>query len=462
MKKLLSLQIWLVTLAGLIISGCSKNDGDLPPATINRQPVITISPDVNGLVAQRISVAVEIRDPDGDPLTITSTGLPASIVFVKDSMRFIGTPLLTDTGTRIVRLIADDGKLKAEVSFTLNIFANENGQKQFLLGKRLLASLASITPGLPGVALSVLNEKNEEFSVATGTRVVGQNNVPLLPVHRFRIASATKSMLAAMVLKLVEQGKIGLDVPVNQYISNPLPNASTTTIRHLLNHTSGLYDHLNANNFWSNSINTATKVWSLDELISLGNAAGSLFPPGTKYAYSNTGYVVLGKVIEAVSGKNIAQAFNDLLFQPIGMNSAFYDNSAVVPNVIADLATNSRSYEYSPTAAGPAGAVVSNAKDLAKFGRAVYGSHFLNSGSVAEMIKNYGQPLGGQNYGLGTRLWNLNGIAHHGHTGAFMDYRSIVIYIPEKKMSIAIITHGVHANWFTLVDDLMLYAYGAL
>jgi len=461
MRRIFAVQILMIALVCLL-TACNKKDGSMPPATVNRAPVITIAPDMSGVVAKRLSVAADIRDADGDILTITTQGLPASLIYVKDSMRIIGIPQISDTGTRAVSIVADDGKVKTAINFTLIIFTNEKGQKQFLLGKRLQASFTSMTPSLPGVSLSVINEKNEVFSVATGTRVTGQTNMPLMPAHRFRIASATKSMVAAIVLKLAEQGKLGLDKPVNQYINNPLPNASTITIRQLLNHTSGLYDHLNANNFWANPINTASKVWSLDELISLGNAAGSLFTPGTRFAYSNTGYVVLGKVIEAVSGKPIAEAFNDLLFQPIGLTNAFYDNSSAVPNLIPDLATNNRSYEYSPTAAGPAGAVVASASDLAKFGRAVYGAHFLNNASVAEMIKNYGQPLGGQDYGLGTRLWNLNGIIHHGHTGAFMDYRSILIFIPEKKMSIAIITHGTNANWFTLVDDLMLYAYEAL
>lgn len=445
----------------LLLYSCSKKDSPTPTTT-NRPPAIRVLPEFTGMQGIRLSFAVSITDPDNNPLTITTPGLPASLRFVKDSMRIIGTPIPADVGTHSVKLIADDGKAKTEVSITLHIFDNLNGQKQYDLGKRLEASILSITPGLPGVAVSVINEGNEVFSVAQGTRVVGQANTTLQPIHRFRIASATKSMVAAVVLKLVEQGKIGLDQPVNQYISNPLFNANSITIRQLLNHTAGLYDHLNANSFWSHPANTATKVWSLDELISLGNAAGPLFAPGTKYAYSNTGYAVLGKVIEQVSGKPIQQALKDILFDPIGMPSALYDNATTLPNVINDLATNNRSYEYSPTAAGPAGAIVCNAIDLAKYGRAVYGAQFLQSASISEMIKNYGQPLGGQSYGLGTRLWNLNGILHHGHTGALMDYRSIVIYIPEKKMSIGMITHGVHANWFTLVDDIMLYAMGAL
>jgi CubicO group peptidase (beta-lactamase class C family) len=452
--------LWATGILIFLIS-CSKNDIDTP-STTNRPPTVAVQGEVTIVVGQRLSVPVNYSDPDNDPITITTPGLPASLQFVRDSMRIIGTPALADTGTRTIRVVADDGKAKTEVSFSLHVFANENGQKQFFLGKRLEASMLSITPGLQGVAVSVINGGNETFSVARGSRIIGQPNVPLQPANPFRIASATKSMVAAIILKLSEQGKIGLDQPVNQYITNPLFNASVITIRQLLNHTAGLYDHLNANSFWSHPANNATKIWSLDELIALGNAAGPLFAPGTRYAYSNTGYVVLGKVIEQVTGKPIALTFKELLFDPIGMPSALYDDGNTLPNVINDLATNNRSYEYSPTAAGPAGAVVSNAIDLAKFGRSVYGAHYLNAASVAEMIKNYGQPLGGQNYGLGTRLWNLNGILHHGHTGALMDYRSIVIYIPEKQMSIGMITHGVHANWFTLVDDIMLYALDAL
>lgn len=460
MRKIKFNAVWVLGFFLLFFS-CSKNE-TTTPSSPNRPPTVNIVNEVTGIAGQRVSVAVTISDPDNDPLAITTPGLPASLAFVKDSMRIIGTPVLADTGTRTVRIIADDGKAKSEAIFTLHIFANINGQKQFFLGRRLEASMASITPGLPGVSVTVLNEGNETFSAARGNRIVGQNNSPLMPSNSFRIASATKSMVSAIVLKLAEQGKLSLDDPLNKHISNPMFNASSITIRQLLSHTAGIYDHLNANSFWSHPANNSSKVWTLDELIALGNAAGPLFAPGTKYAYSNTGFVVLGKIIEQVSGKPIAQAFKDLLFDPIGMPSAFYDNSNTVPFPINDLATNSRAYEYSPTAAGPSGAVVSNTIDLAKFGRAVYGAQFLSNASVASMITNYGQPLGGQNYGLGTRLWNLNGILHHGHTGALMDYRSIVIYIPQNKMSIGMMTHGVHANWFTLVDDIMLYAMEAL
>ena len=87
---------------------------------------------------------------------------------------------------------------------------------------------------------------------------------------------------------------------------------------------------------------------------------------------------------------------------------------------------------------------------MARFGRLVYGGRFLSATSTSEMTRNLGKAVGGQDYGLGTRLWTRYGTPYHGHTGSLMDYRSILMYVPSGDLTIAMAADGAHDNWLSL------------
>ena len=327
------------------------------------------------------------------------------------------------------------------------------------LTQRLQQGWTDITPGLAGVSVAVLTRDDRLFTATVGASGIGVGSPPLNAGHRFRVASVTKSFTAALILRMAEQGLLSLDDPLTRYWPDAaVPNARDMTIRQLLSHTAGVFDHLNASAFWNHPANTPTKVWTVEELVGFAVQHGPLFAPGTSYAYSNTGFSILGGVVERVLGRNFGEGLAHFVIQPLGLANTFHDDSSSTLNPIPNLAVNASSYRYHASAAGAAGALVSTPTDMARFGRQVYGARFLSASSVTEMTRDLGGPLGGQAYGLGTRLWTRSGIPYHGHTGALMDYRSIVMYIPSSQVTIAMATHGVHANWFTLVYSIFDFA----
>lgn len=323
------------------------------------------------------------------------------------------------------------------------------------LAVRVEQAWHNITPGLRGVSVAVLTGHDSLYTAALGISGPWQDSPALHVGHRFRVASVSKSFAAALILKMVEEGLLGLDDKLTDHWPDcPVPNAGAMTIRQLLSHTAGVFDHLNAGVFWSHPSNTASKVWTVEELIQFAVENGPLFGPGAGYAYSNTGFGILGGLVERALGMSFREAVARYLVTPMGLSTTFHDDSSTEIDRIADLAENHSSYRYHLSAVGAAGSVVSTPGDIARFGRLVYGGRFLSPSSVGEMIQNVGGAAGGQAYGLGTRLWTRAGIPYHGHTGSLMGYRSILMYIPSRDVSIAITTHDLHANWFSLVYDI--------
>jgi D-alanyl-D-alanine carboxypeptidase len=181
---------------------------------------------------------------------------------------------------------------------------------------------------------------------------------------------------------------------------------------------------------------------------------GPVSSPGSSYSYSNTAFYALKTLIEKYTGISLNQAYQLRLFEPLGLSNIIYDDYSTTANQIDGLALNSRSYEYHLTAAGPAGAIASTASDIAQFGRQLYSGDLLSPELTEQLTVDIGEQYNGPGYGLGTRIWNIGGIPHHGHTGALLNYRNILMYIPEADLTVSIHTHDVHANWFTLVDAI--------
>ena len=331
------------------------------------------------------------------------------------------------------------------------------------LAVRVEQAWNGITPGLRGVSVAVLTGKDSLYTVAMGLSTPWPASPALVPSHRFRVASVSKSFAAALILKMAEDGLLGLDDKLTQHWPDcPVPNAGQMTVRQLLSHTAGVFDHLNATVFWSHPSNTASKVWTVEELIQFATDNGPLFSPGNGYAYSNTGFCILGGMVERILGVSFREAVARYLTGPMGLANAFHDDASTENDRIPGLAENTSSYRYHLSAVGAAGSMVSTPAEVARFGRLVYGGRFLGPASVSDMIQNFGGAVGGQAYGLGTRLWTRSGIPYHGHTGSLMNYRSILMYIPSKDLSVAIMTHDVHSNWFSLVYDIFDFVVARL
>ena len=169
---------------------------------------------------------------------------------------------------------------------------------------------------IPG-AVVLLRTPQGEFTVAYGTTLLGLGaKIPPGADTYFRIASNTKTMTAAVIMQLAQEGKLSLDDPVSKYVAG-VPNGANITIAELLEMRSGLYNYTNAPEVSATIDRNPTKVWTPAELLAIAFAHPPNFPPGTAYEYNNTNYALLGLIVEKVDAKPLAQSMQNRLFAPL-------------------------------------------------------------------------------------------------------------------------------------------------
>ncbi len=287
---------------------------------------------------------------------------------------------------------------------------------------------------------------------------------PVKDDTQFAIASVSKTFVAALIMQLAEEGKVDLDAPFGTYFTDA-PRSKTVTLRQLLSHTSGIY------NFWENDVYQDATIawyenpnatglqardhaWTYEEM--MGLVKHGYFKPGAGYHYSNTNYLILRRVAEAVEGKPIDQQLRDRFFKPLGLKDTVYQ-PAQKPRADAahghwatatGFMDHTREASVVPfmaavTAADAAGAIASSAADLAAWAHALYGGDLLSAHSVAQMTTILQPGL----YGLGTDVAYFAGHRAYGHRGGIRGYESSMWYFPESGVSVVLLSN--RGNWFT-------------
>lgn len=324
---------------------------------------------------------------------------------------------------------------------------------------------------VPG-ALVLLRTPQGEFTVSSGTTMLGATIPPRTGTH-FRIASNTKTMTAAVIVELAQEGTLNFSDPVSQYVPG-VPNGASITIAELLAMRSGLYNYTNAPELAASLDRDPTKVWAPDELLAIAFAQPPNFPPGTAYEYNNTNYALLGLIAEQVDGRPLATAMQDRLFGPLGMHDTLLPASTAntIPEPYAHgYLYGSSSYAlvdapYPPeiqaaardgtlqpidytglnhSFAAAAGGVISTADDLATWIQALVGGRVLNTEYQriwfdAVQPEDPSQP-NGQRYGYGITqlLWGPNSIYYHG--GETPGYNSFIGYDPANQVTLVVWTN---------------------
>jgi CubicO group peptidase (beta-lactamase class C family) len=218
---------------------------------------------------------------------------------------------------------------------------------------------------------------------------------------RFRIGSTTKTFTAVTILRLVDEGKVALDAPVAEYVPN-LPQAwAGVTIKMLLSHTAGVPDYVFAPTFKDRE---ARLVQMPKSLLALVREKPLDFPPGEGWRYSNTGFVLLGMVIEKVSGRSYADYLRDEFFTPLGMADTGYETEDAVMARRASGYMRTRDGWalgpfMAPSSAYAAGALYSTVDDLLKWDQALYGDRLVSKAGRDLMFADYRN-----HYGLGWQV----------------------------------------------------------
>jgi D-alanyl-D-alanine carboxypeptidase len=288
-----------------------------------------------------------------------------------------------------------------------------------------------IADGAPGVVVLARNGE-DEILLASGVGTLSPRT-PLTATDRMRMGSLAKSFVAVVALQLAEDSKLDLDATVETYLPAAVPHGSTITVRQLLNHTSGMFDYWQDETFFNRLLGDPSTVWAPDTLVELAVSHPPVSEPGAKWAYSNTNYILLGKVIEAVSGHSLAAELETRVFGPLELDATSFDTSLAIAGAHAHGYANLGEASLTdvtlvdPSAAWAAGGgIVSTARDMADFYAAVLGGDLLSPSSLAEMQTTV-PAREGLDYGLGIAEVAVSCGTAWGHQGEFPGYLSFAL-----------------------------------
>ena len=291
----------------------------------------------------------------------------------------------------------------------------------------------------PGMAVLVARGDEVLYRGAHGAANL-QLGVPLSPDHVFRLGSVTKQMAAAGVLKLAEDGMLSLDDPLARFVPG-YPGGDKITVRMLLNHTSGIRSYTDMPGVMDGPIQ---KTVTTAQLIDTFKNEKPDFAPGEGWHYNNSGYVLVGAVIEAASGMPWHTYLKEALFKPLGMLHTGYGNEdlAVIPGHVTGYTRQGEHWalaQYlSMTQPHAAGALVSTLDDLKKWNRALHEGKALKAASYRAMITPIGKAVD-SGYGYGITAGTLRGEPLLQHGGGIFGFSSYLLYLPEEKVTVAVL-----------------------
>ncbi len=280
--------------------------------------------------------------------------------------------------------------------------------------------------------------------VAEGGRVIYKKgfglanmewNIPNRPDTKFRLGSITKQFTSMMILQLVEEGKINLDKKLSEYL--PYYREDTgqkVTIHHLLTHTSGIPSYTNLPNFMDE---VSRDPYGVEEFVKKYCSGDLEFEPGARFSYNNSGYFLLGAVIEKITGKPYDKVLEERIFKPLGMKNSGYDrHDPIIAGRAAGYEQSLDGYTNAPyldmSLPYAAGSLYSTAEDLFIWDQALYTDQLLSAKLKELLFKPY-VPMGGAAYGYG---WGVGKKK-----------------LPQSKREVSVISHGGGINGFnTLIE----------
>lgn len=272
-------------------------------------------------------------------------------------------------------------------------------------------------------------------------------NIPNQPDTKFRLGSITKQFTALLIVKLAEEGKIKLDVPITTYLPDyPKETGDKITIHNLLTHTSGIPNYTSVPNFLSEK---ARNPYSPADFVKTFSNLPLDFKPGEKFAYSNSGYFLLGYIIEKITGKTYEQYLQETIFTPLKMVNSGYDHSdIIIKNRAAGYEKQGKKTINAPyidmSIPYAAGSLYSTAEDLYLWDQALYTNKLLSEKSMESLFKSY-ITLGDESYGYGWFLSEITigtkkvKIVEHG--GGINGFNTNISRVPSDKILIVLLNN---------------------
>jgi CubicO group peptidase (beta-lactamase class C family) len=313
---------------------------------------------------------------------------------------------------------------------------------QSQIATRIDALLAAeIEPGGPGATIGVLRDGQFIHRKAYGLANI-EWDVPLSPDAVFRIASLTKQFTATAIMMLAERGRLSIDAPIETWLPDWPARGRDVTVRRLLNHTSGVWSHDT-----TQIDRTKRPNPPVAEVIELIYEQPFAFEPGDRYSYNNSGYLLLGAIIGAVSGKPYADFLRDEIFQPLGMaHTGLLRHEAITPRRAYGYVRGRKRFHNARLDAmnwsDAAGALGSTLDDLAKWDRAIRTNRLVSAETLETMLAP--TPLNDGSifpYGFGWGTADYEGRRVYHHTGGISGFASHMAHLRDEDLTTIVLSN---------------------
>ncbi len=309
---------------------------------------------------------------------------------------------------------------------------------------------------IPGINLAIVSS-DEVITVSAGYSDK-EKEILMKPEDIMFSGSTGKTFCAALILQLVDEGELTLDDFISKYFKDEvwfsrIPNANEITIRMLLNHTTGLPRYAFDDRIWKALKENPDKTWTGEERLSFIYDMDPIHPAGKGWAYSDTNYILLGMLIEKLTDNEYYEELSKRILVPNQLAKTYAGNSREIPGLVPGYSAHSDAFfipekvvledgkfAFNPQMEFTGGGIACTALDLAKWGAMYYGGEIFSEESKNEMIKPCDQKTDladGAGYGFAAFVWNDNNRISYGHTGFFPGYVTIIEYVPDLKVSIA-------------------------
>jgi CubicO group peptidase (beta-lactamase class C family) len=332
-------------------------------------------------------------------------------------------------------------------SLPMVALCQENSNKNFAYADSVMS--ANYKPDAPGAVLLIARNGYPVFEKAYGMANMGLK-IPNRIGYNFEIGSNTKQFTAVAILQLVQKGELSLQDDLHKYLPRYNTHGQHITIENLLTHTSGIPSYTEEPNFnWRDNINI-----SKDSLMMRVSQDSLLFKPGTNWSYSNTGFFLLGMVIEKITGMTYADYIQKNILDPLHMNHTYVGiGNKIIPNLVTGYAYVPGNGKYKDAIDIPfsevfsAGDMISNVNDLLKWDNALYTDKLVNPRLLQKAWTSYtlknGQKTG---YGYGWLVTHYKNVGLIWHDGAVPGFLSAVIRLPRKHAYIALLSNTYKVN----------------
>ncbi|MFC1627624.1 serine hydrolase domain-containing protein [Gemmatimonadota bacterium] len=306
----------------------------------------------------------------------------------------------------------------------------------------------------PGVSVGIRLPDGTSFGLVAGVsdRATGRE---MQPEDRMLVGSTGKTFVAAVALQLVSEEKLDLDAHVRYYLGgeswyNRLPNGDAVTVRMLMTHTSGIIRYEFNEAFLTDLLADPDRVWRPEELVAYLFDTDAPFAAGQGWTYSDTNYILLGMIIERLTGRTLYQEIEDRLLIPLKLDEMVPSDSRVIPGLIqgyagqgnaftgTDEVIHDGQFAINPQFEWAGGGFAGTPRTLARWAADIYEGRAYDPALLEEALDGVPARLGRDTtYGLGVIIWPMGAGTAWGHSGFFPGYLTEMRYFPEHRIAIA-------------------------